>query len=74
MAGMGHERRFCDIGGTSAIPPIAALKRTFLNRRSGPGAVIPISSVPNRRHSYRRFRLSNFAQTPPDARAYADYH
>jgi hypothetical protein len=27
------------------------------------------NSVPNRRHSNRRFRLSNFAQTLPDARA-----
>jgi beta-phosphoglucomutase-like phosphatase (HAD superfamily) len=33
------------------------------------GAVIPISSIRDRQHSHCRFRVSNFAQTPPSERA-----
>jgi hypothetical protein len=31
----GHERRFCDVIGTSAIPPTAALKQTSREVRDG---------------------------------------
>jgi len=31
MAQMGHERRFCDVCGTSALPPILPVTADFLN-------------------------------------------
>jgi hypothetical protein len=42
---------------------IASAKR--LLQQNLPEAVIPTSSIPNRQHSHRRFRVSNFAQKPP---------
>jgi hypothetical protein len=44
------------------------MESAALPRRT-PGAVIPISSIPNRQHRHHRFRMSNFVQTLPSERA-----
>ncbi len=58
-------------GSTSYIWSACASVRVATYGRLVPGTVIPASSIPNRQHSHRRFRVSNFAQIPPNERAFA---
>jgi hypothetical protein len=56
--------RFSDAGHRSAW-----LDHRCRRPKTCTEAVIPTSSIQNRQHSHRRFRVSNFAQKPPSERA-----
>ncbi len=52
------------IGTTTGVDQIAADLLQRPSRQSRARSGHPTDSIPNQRHRYRQFKVSNFAQTP----------